>query len=300
MSAARPVVAIAACRSTHGAPAANLYADPDRALLSAALATAGVDAMAISWDDDDVDWRRFDLTVIRSTWDSVDRHREYVEWLRHIAVSTVVMNPVAVVEWNIDKRYLLALQWRRIAVIPTEWLVEPGRWKPPDQEFVVKPAVSAGGRETARYHPDEADIAVAHVRRLLSRGQTVMVQPYIASVDIDGEAKLVFIDGRFSHAVRVGPLLGAGEGVVDRPWEKALAIEAMVPTSDQLAASRDVLAAVSAEVGRPLLYARVDLLTAPTGQPLLAEVELIDPSLFLRFHPPSADHLAEAIAARAG
>ncbi len=292
-------MAIAACRGSDGADAVDLYPDPDRPLLVAAIEAAGADAAPVSWDDEDVDWRRFDLTVIRSTWDSVDRPQEYLGWARAASRSTTVMNPVAAIEWNIDKGYLRALRSRGIAVAPTQWVVEEGPWEPPEYEFVVKPATSGGGRETARYHPDDAHAAAAHVRRLLGAGRTVMVQPYIGSVDTDGEAKLVFIEGEFSHAVRVGPLLVAGEGVPERPWEKAVPMDSMTPTSAQLDAAYDVLAAVSAELRLTLLYARVDLVTAQTGQPLLAEVELIDPSLLLRLDPPSAGRLAAAIVANA-
>jgi hypothetical protein len=292
-------VAIAACRAFDGADATDLYPDADWPALSAALAEAGADAVCVSWDHGDVDWRRFDLVVIRSTWDSVDRPQEYLEWARRITGSTSLMNPLPAIEWNIDKTYLRALESRGIPVVPTEWVVDAERWEPPPYEFVVKPSISAGGRQTARYRPDEAPTAAAHIRRLVGCGQTVMIQPYVASVDTEGETKLVFIDGEFSHAVRVGPLLEAGEGELHRPWEKFVPVEAMSPTAEQLGAAADVVAAVEAAVAQPLPYVRVDSVTAPTGQTLLTEVELIDPVLFLRFAPPAALRLAGAITARA-
>ena len=255
--------------------------------------------MAISWDCEDLDWERFDLVVINSTWDSVDRPQEYRRWARRTARITTLMNPLPVVEWNIDKTYLQALASRGIPIVPTEWVVDAERWKPPPYEFVVKPSVSAGGRQTARYQPDQAREAGSHVRRLRDCGQTVMVQPYVASVDTEGETKLVFVQGEFSHAVRVGPLLGAGEGVIDRAWERFVPMEAMAPTAAQLGTAGDVLAAVKAEVAQPLLYARVDCVTGPNGETLLSEVELIDPSLLLRFAAPAAGRMAKAITALA-
>jgi len=297
--ASRPQVAIAAHRAFEGAQATDVYPDPDWPLLSAALTAAGADAMSISWDCEDLDWQRFDLVVINSTWDSVDRPREYLDWTRRTARTTTVMNPFPAVEWNIDKVYLRRLAWRGVPIVPTEWVVDAERWNPPPYEFVVKPSISAGGRETARYQPDQASEAAAHVRRLRACGQTVMVQPYLASVDAEGEAKLVFIEGEFSHAVRVGPSLAAGEGVVDRRWERFVPMEAMTPTASQLKAAGDVLAAVRAEVGQPLLYARVDCVAGPAGEALLGEVEIVDPSLLLRFAPAAADRFAEAITARA-
>jgi hypothetical protein len=127
-----------------------------------------------------------------------------------------------------------------------------------------------------------------------------MVQPYIASVDSEGETKLVFIEGDLSHAVRIGPLLAAGEGVVNRLWERAVPMDATAPTIAQLGTARGVLAAVQAELPDALLYARVDLVTSDTGEPLLGEVELVDPSLFLRFANSASGRLAVAIRARAG
>ncbi len=188
---------------------------------------------------------------------------------------------------------------RGIPIVPTDWVVDAAMWEPPPYEFVVKPSISAGGRQTARYKPEEHALALAHVRRLVGRGHTVMVQPYVASVDREGETKLVFIKGDFSHSVRIGPVLAIGEGVVDRLWERPVPMKAVPPTAAQLGTAHDVLAAVHAEVSQPLLYARVDLLTGPTGEPLLGEVELVDPSLLLRFAPPAADRLAQAMIAEA-
>ena len=47
-----------------------------------------------------------------------------------------------------------------------------------------------------------------------------MVQPFLSNIDVEGEADLVFFDGDFSHAVLKRPVLIAGEGVVERPWER--------------------------------------------------------------------------------
>ena len=300
MRSTRPQVAIAACRAFDGAEATDLYPDPDWPLLSAALGDAGADAMLISWDHEGVDWQRFDLVVTNSTWDSVDRPQEFLAWARRTARATTLMNPLPAIEWNIDKTYLQALASRGVPIVPTEWVVDAERWAPPPYEFVLKPSISAGGRQTARYQPEDRSLAAAHVRRLVGRGETVMVQPYIASVDSEGETKLVFIEGDFSHAVRVGPVLAAGEGVIERLWEKAVPMDDTAPTAAQLDTARDVLAAVQAEVPEALLYARVDLVTGDTGKPLLGEVELVDPSLLLRFANPAAGRLGAAITARAG
>jgi len=192
----RAQVAIVACRAADDAEPTDIYPDDDWPLLDGALARLDIEATLVSWDNTCVDWARFDLAVIRSTWDSVDRPAEYLSWARATARATTLLNPFTAIEWNLDKTYLQKLEARDVPIVPTRWVSDETQWSPPSQEFVVKPSISAGGRQTARYRPDEAPAADGHVRHLLACGQTVMVQDYVASVDKEGEAKLVFIGGR--------------------------------------------------------------------------------------------------------
>ena len=55
--------------------------------------------------------------------------------------------------------------------------------------------------------------------------------------------------------------------------------------------------ALAAVPGGPerLLYARVDLLPGPDGDPLVIELELTEPSLFLAAVPAGADRFAAAM-----
>ena len=290
-------VAIVACRDYGTADPSALFPDPDGPRLEAAFARAGARPAAVAWDDDRVDWGRFDVAVIRSTWSSVDHPDAYLRWVRAAGAVTRLVNPAEAVAWNLDKRYLRALEARGVPVVPTAWVQTADEWDPPGSEFVVKPSVSGGGRETARYCPDEAAAAGEHVHRLLGRGLAVMVQPYLAAVERQGETKLIFIAGAFSHAVRAGAQLAAGRGVLERAWEHLAPVAPTLPTPARLEAAERVLAAVDAELGLPLAYARVDLVPGAAGEPLLSEVELIDPSLFLRHAPPAADRLAAAVLA---
>ncbi len=260
-------VAIVACRSGRGAARDDLYPDDDWPLLDAALQAVGVDSAQLSWDDDEVDWRNFDVVVVRSSWDSVDRPREFLAWSRTASEATTLMNPHAALEWNLDKLYLSDLHAKGVPVVPTDWVTDESQWRPPPYEFVVKPSVSGGGRETARYEPDDAGAARPHVRRLLTAGRAVMVQPYVQSVDLVGEAKLVYINGEFSHAARVGALLEVGEGVLEQPWEKPVSVEQLSPTPAQLDVADRALAAAHATIGTSTLYAASTLSLHPPAIP---------------------------------
>ena len=275
--------------------------DPDDRLLRAALTDRGVDVDAAVWDAATTDWDDYGLVVLRSTWDYPSRHGEFLDWATRVPR---LANPADVVAWNTDKVYLRDLAAAGITVVDTDWVPPGGAWTPPTTgEYVVKPTVSAGSRDTGRYDltdPGRRELATAHVTRLTGSGRTAMVQPYLSAVDTAGETALLWMaepDGplTFSHAVRKGPMLdGPDVGVqgLFRPED----ITARTATDAELALARQVLAAVPN--GADLLYARVDVIPGPDGTPTLLELELTEPSLFLVFADGAPARLAAAIHAR--
>lgn len=272
--------------------------DSDDRLVLAPLAALGCPADAVIWDDPAVDWDRYRLAVLRSPWDYVPRRDEFVAW----AASTPrLANPASVVVWNTDKRYLAELAAAGVTVVPTVW-VEPGdHWTPPDAgHWVIKPSIGAGSKDTGRYDmalSPHREQAVAHVQRLQAAGRAVMVQPYLDAVDTDGETALMFVGGEFSHAIRKGPLLDGPDLGVDGLY-KPETITVRKPSAAERALAERVLASLPAALPPPL-YARVDLIPGPTGDPMLIELELTEPSLFLGFADGAAQRFAEAIAAAA-
>ncbi|MFF5057296.1 RimK family alpha-L-glutamate ligase [Micromonospora sp. NPDC000663] len=293
-------------QSTRGKPRVALVTcteltelDPDDRLVLAPLAARGVTVEAPVWDDPDVDWSSYDLVVLRSPWDYALRRDEFVTWA---ATVPALVNPADVVRWNTDKRYLAELTAAGVPTVPTSW-VEPGEsWQPPADsgEYVIKPAVSAGSQDTGRYDladPEHRDLAVAHVRRLSAAGRTTMVQPYLNAVDTEGETALLFLAGpgglAFSHAIRKGPML-TGPDLGPDGLYKAEEISARTARPDQLAVAERTLATVPGGT-RQLLYARVDLIPGPDGDPVLVELELTEPSLFIGYADGAPDRLAEAI-----
>jgi hypothetical protein len=263
------------------------------------LRSRGVVVDAVRWDDESVDWSGYDLTVIRSPWDYVARRDAFVAWAARVPL---LVNPATIVEWNTDKVYLRELAAAGIPTIPTDF-VEPGaQWSPPaDGEWVVKPTISAGAQDTGRYQlPAQRDLATAHVARLQSAGRTAMIQPYLRAVDTAGETAVLCTPDAsgelsYSHAIRKGPLLtGPADGTLQPGDEE---ISAREPSPAELDVAARALAAIPGGTSQ-LLYARVDLIPGPDGEPTLIELELTEPSLFLRTAPKAAARLADAIQKR--
>ena len=270
--------------------------DDDLAPLLAAL---GSEAELALWDDPEVDWSVYDLAVIRSTWDYVDQPDEFCSWAAATQASTQLANRLDVIRWNIDKHYLADLHRAGLAVVPTVF-VEPGAGEyllPAGRDLVVKPAISAGARDTARYDHDDVQAAVDHVERLTAAGRTALIQPYLARVDRQGETAVAYVGGTFSHALRKDALLDGIPELVD-----GLFVAERTAPTDLTAAQRalgDATMGLLQDRFGPLLYARIDLVPHDDGRPVILEVELIEPSLFHAMAPGSAETFAAAIRAHA-
>jgi glutathione synthase/RimK-type ligase-like ATP-grasp enzyme len=196
-----------------------------------------------------------------------------------------VLNPLPVLEWSTDKQcYLSDLARAGVPVVPTAFVAPGTGLEPQDGPFVVKPAISAGGRSSALFRADEADEARALLARIHGEGRTAMVQPYLGD---RYEKALVYLDGDYSHAVRRHvPLPAAGERDV-------LYLDEEVGPTAATPRERAIAEAALACAPASLLYGRVDLM----GEAVL-ELELAEPSLYLAHGERAANGFAEAIARR--
>ncbi|GAA2232973.1 hypothetical protein GCM10010401_00920 [Rarobacter faecitabidus] len=284
--------------------------DGDDQPLIGALAAKGVEASAVVWDDEAVEWDSFHLVVVRSTWDYAHRRDEFIAWAARVPR---LVNAREVLEWNTDKQYLKDLGDRGITTIDTLWL-DPAKHLtsqaihtrlPAFGDYVIKPTISAGAQDTIRYRESSAEArgnAILHVRDLLRDGRHVMVQRYLKRVDTVGETCLIFIQGDFSHAVRKEAMLQRdvvpAKGLYQR--EVMTAAEA---SAEEFALAEETMDQTAAILGIPresLLYARVDMLPGDDDKPHLLELELTEPSLFFAQAPGSLDKFVDAILARLG
>jgi glutathione synthase/RimK-type ligase-like ATP-grasp enzyme len=263
----------------------------DDALAARLVRAAGVEVEGPAWDDPSVDWGRYSLVVIRSTWNYHRAPDRYADWLRQfLPYSGRMWNPSEVVLDNIDKHYLLSLAVRGVEIVPSavrpagegeglRAILRRNGWG----EAVVKPTVSAGAVGAWRAKPTEADETRFAGQ---ARTQALLVQPFVPEVAEAGEWSLVYFWGEYSHAVRKRP----GEGDFRTQQHLGGSTKAGRPSAALIEQGRAILGLV----GQPLLYARVDGIERD-GRLLLMELEINEPFLFLEYDPAAARRFADAL-----
>jgi glutathione synthase/RimK-type ligase-like ATP-grasp enzyme len=268
--------------------------DPDDQPLVALFHKMGIEATPAIWSDPTINWADFDHIIVRNTWDYSGRLEEFLTWVK--THQSRIQNSYEIILWNSNKTYLKDLAGVGFPIVETQFVTDPrGDWElPPLGDFVVKPTVSCGSRDTMRMSASDPDYTSrAHdlIERIVSQGKTAMVQPYLTTVDEIGETALLFINGQYSHAIRKGPLLVPNvEGEKEHGLFVKEDISPREPKPEQRELATAVMGYVSQRFGVPL-YARVDLLEDSEGKPVILELELVEPSMFFATAPQSAARL---------
>ena len=261
------------------------------ARLQSALDIAGIEAVPTPWTehvDGGDGLRHFDRALPLLAW---GYHFQYARWLRACETwardGIAISNSANVLAWNSDKRYLSALAARGVEIPPTiftddlsQVLVDRVFADTGAGELIVKPAVSGGAWKTQRLR--RGDLVGA------ARGTPMLVQPYLPTIETEGETSLLFFGGRFSHAVNKRPV--AGEFRIQEEFG-GLYSPLPSPPAGAVALAEQVLAAVD----EPLLYARIDMVPDADGRWLLMEAELIEPDFYLNVDPAQGAGFARAL-----
>lgn len=274
--------------------------DDDRLLLTP-LQENELHAEPAVWDDETVDWRRYDAVVVRSVWDYHHRYDEFVAWLGRVEQCGVrLVNPGVVLRWNADKRYLRDLAQDGVRTVATQWvdaaaaagldaILENAGWR----DAVVKPAISASGHETWRTSRNSSRADQERFTTLVASSPAVLVQPFVKEVVTQGEWSLVVIAGEYSHAALKRP--AADDFRVQ--WEHGGRADRAEPSRQLVADAVTVVDVAARRCGlrpRDVPYARVDGVERD-GRLLLMELECLEPYLFLGHSPEAPRRLARAV-----
>ncbi len=272
--------------------------EPGAPALDAALTARGLDSRWVVWDDPSVDWAAADLVAVRSTWDYIERHEEFVAWARRAGEATQVLNGAEVFAWNVDKAYLTGLG-DGLPVVPTRTASTVEELSAGVREFgtaVVKPRVGAGGAGVLVVDdPDDPRLGTEiddHPGLPNGKGPWV-VQPLVVSVRTEGETSVFVLDGR--AVSQVDKLPSGGEIRVHEHFGGA---SRPVPLRDEAAdlAGRG-MAAAEAVLGVRLDYGRVDMMRLEDGTLAVSELEITEPGLYLDVLPSNAEPFADLVVA---
>jgi glutathione synthase/RimK-type ligase-like ATP-grasp enzyme len=261
------------------------------------LHSAAIQVDEVSWRKPRVNWDHYSLVIIRSPWDYQQQPEAFLEVLETIERSrATLLNPLATVRWNIRKHYLRDLEAQGIRIVPTLWMNAPAISQLHQafdtlqtDELVGKPLIGANADHAWRLHRNAPDSRFAQATAAWATG-TALIQPFVPSIQTDGEISLIWFDGQFSHAVRKIP--APGDFRVQE--EHGAQITPCHPPADTLQLAADCHRLFP----QPLLYSRVDIVRLPSGQPAIMEIELIEPSLYLAFDTQAPAVFAEAIKRR--
>lgn len=259
------------------------------------MVASGARVDVADWRDAAVDWSNAAVTMIRSPWDYVHHLGEFIGWAERVNGVSELWNPYELLRWNTHKAYLLDLQARGAPIVPTVVLLagsaasldaicDARGWS----SVVVKPAIASGSDGARRGEVGDL-VLQAHLDALLGSGD-VLVQPFVAAVERDGEASVVLFDGRFSHALRKRP--AAGDYRVQEHHGGTTDLVDPTPGLVELAER------VTGVLPTATLYARIDMVSLG-DQWHVIEAEVTEPSLWLDLAPTEATlRLADGLLAR--
>ena len=267
----------------------------DDDLMIPLLRKHGISVELVDWQAE-TDWDRFDLVVIRSTWNYQDFKSDFLAKLAQIENSSAkLLNSLDVVRWNVDKIYLRELAEKDVAIVPTIWFdgfnpnavsasIENLDW----ETLICKPNVSANADDTFRFPKNEWHTRQTELQSVFENRQW-MLQPFVESILTQGEFSLFYVDGQFTHAISKSPK--TGDFRVQE--EHGGLIESFQPPIKLIELGATILSKIPFE----LLYARVDFVEY-RNQTCVMEIELIEPSFYFRFSPNAVQKFANAIATR--
>ena len=262
-------------------------------ILQDALEKKGLRVCRKDWSDTDFDWNSTKHSIFRTTWDYFERFDEFFSWIQKTKIKTNLINSSKIINWNIDKHYLRDLAKNGVNIIPSLFikketkvtlseLFEKTRWT----EAVIKPTISGAARHTYRINPKNCK-DYEYIFQCLIKEESMLFQEFMKSIIFNGEISLIMIGGEHTHAVK--KIAKKDDFRVQD--DHGGTVEKHTATNQEICFAKKCL---EASPFKPI-YARVDIVYDNKNQPCLVELELIEPELWFRKNPKSANRLAEEI-----
>jgi len=247
-----------------------------------------------SWHDKTVDWNIYDAVMIRTTWDYQQYPEEFFSVLETIDRSkALLINPLEIVRWNINKKYLLDLAEKGVKIPPTihgfqidEINFDTIFEVEGSESLIIKPTVSANADHTYWFTPENINELLPKIKESF-RNREFFIQPFLENVIKEGEYSLIHFGGKLSHTVLKTPK--TNDFRVQE--EHGGIITAVEPSEDIIKTAENVIAALDVIP----FQARVDLVRNKNNEFELMELEMIEPSLYFRTNPNSVKNFVEGL-----
>jgi glutathione synthase/RimK-type ligase-like ATP-grasp enzyme len=256
------------------------------------LKDRGIDAVPAVWDSD-ANWESFDLIIIRSCWDYVQKLDKFLLWLNTLEQKKLfVQNTIKTIKGNIDKNYLNILKEKGVNIIPTVFveksqevnlseIMQFHHW----EKVVIKPCISATGYNTFLIDKNEMSLGQSNIKQI-QQESGLLIQQFINEINFVGEWSFIFFNGKYSHSV------------IKKTAEKDFRVQEKFGGKTEKVIPPDFLIEQAKEIiGKTTdncLYTRVDGVESK-GKLLLMELELVEPCLYLEHDENAAERFASEI-----
>ncbi len=251
----------------------------------------------LPWRRSGIDWATYDAVYIAAPWDYPQDPDRFLRVLEDIDASpAILVNDLSLVRWNLAKTYLRDLEARSAQIVPSRWSdASAGNWFDVggiDESFrafgdriIVKPVISTNATDTFLVSRPVAAETTALLQKTF-HSRPFVVQPFAGNICTEGEFSLFHFGDQYSHAIQKVPRQGDFR-VQEEHGSKITTIE---PESALVQAANHVISLID-----PLpVYCRSDFVRGEDGRFLLMELELIEPSMYLRMHKEAPGRFARA------
>lgn len=257
------------------------------------LQSKGLNITKEIWNDSQVKWENYDLAIIKSPWDYFNLIDEFYIWLAKLKnLNIKLLNPIDTVKWNADKHYLQDIEKAGLKITPSIFLTKGdeinlqayfANFK--TNQFIVKPAVSGGSKNTFKVTAANANEITEQLKHLIEK-EDFIAQPFLTEIEENGEWSFIFFGGKFSHAL----LKKAQTGDFRVQATFGGTVHPQQPNSALLNTAQEYVD----QFAKDCLYARVDGAIV-NDDFLLMELELIEPFLFLDTEEKAMENYYDAL-----
>ena len=258
-------------------------------LIQDALESENLRTIKKDWNDSIFNWSNTKTALFRSTWDYFDQFSNFQKWLHYVKNQCFLINSFDQIKWNLDKHYLQDLKnWglpipesifvNKNSNTDLKNIAKQKNWK----HIVVKPTVSGAARHTYNLKNEEIESFQSKWIKL-TNGEDFIIQEFQNNVIKKGEIALMIFGGKFSHAI----LKKAKKGDFRVQDDFGGTVQIIDPSKEIIQLAERTIKKLKPNP----IYARVDVIINNDNQPVIMELELIEPELWFRFKEDSAKKL---------